>query len=424
MVYLVPKAHAFGSVTIRSMRVADLRPLRHPDTRWVIAGATAWGVLDITIGLFGALYLLRAGGGLRSAALWLLPLGTALGLVFLLGRPVFARIGTRPFRLASPLGAIGVAIAFASLGARAAEPAITILLSAIWATAQGLHWSAFNLVEFRRVPSEDRVPYFALLSRFGVIIAAAVPLAAGWFVAQFTDLTGYRALFVLVAAVGGLVFIAAWRTPTHRTPPERSRLRVALATPSGRWATAGVGFRGLWDLGGNRIMLPLLLLSLVGGESGYGLFQAANAIAIFIGYTLSTRLLVRMPIPQALRIGMLGMLLANLLFVAIPHLAVLFVFVPLSGIATAVWGNAAFVANQSLIDRTVGDDAYTFIVVRELALSVTRTLAAAIAIVATVIAGDAAARPLMAAFLLAPVAGWYCTQRALQEALPRPAATA
>lgn len=406
------------------MRVADLRPLRHPDTRWVIAGATAWGVLDITIGLFGALYLLRAGGGLRSAALWLLPLGTALGLVFLLGRPVFARIGTRPFRLASPLGAIGVAIAFASLGARAAEPAITILLSAIWATAQGLHWSAFNLVEFRRVPSEDRVPYFALLSRFGVIIAAAVPLAAGWFVAQFTDLTGYRALFVLVAAVGGLVFIAAWRTPTHRTPPERSRLRVALATPSGRWATAGVGFRGLWDLGGNRIMLPLLLLSLVGGESGYGVFQAANAIAIFIGYTLSTRLLVRMPIPQALRIGMLGMLLANLLFVAIPHLAVLFVFVPLSGIATAVWGNAAFVANQSLIDRTVGDDAYTFIVVRELALSVTRTLAAAIAIVATVIAGDAAARPLMAAFLLAPVAGWYCTQRALQEALPRPAATA
>ena len=399
------------------MRVADLRPLRHPDTRWVIAGATAWGVLDITIGLFGALYLLRAGGGLRSAALWLLPLGTALGLVFLLGRPVFSRIGTRPFRLASPLGAIGVAIAFASLGARAAEPAITILLSAIWATAQGLHWSAFNLVEFRRVPSEDRVPYFALLSRLGVIIAAAVPLAAGWFVAQFTDLTGYRALFVLVAAVGGLVFIAAWRTPTYRTPPERSRLRVALATPSGRWATAGVGFRGLWDLGGNRIVLPLLLLSLVGGESGYGVFQAANAIAIFIGYTLSTRLLVRMPIPQALRIGMLGMLLANLLFVAIPHVAVLFVFVPLSGIATAVWGNAAFVANQSLIDRTVGDDAYTFIVVRELALSVTRTLAAAIAIVATALAGDAAARPLMALFLLAPIAGWYCTHRALREAV-------
>jgi len=402
------------------MRVADLRPLRHRDTRWVIAGATAWGVLDITIGLFGALYLLRAGGGLRSAALWLLPLGAALALVFLAGRPVFARIGTRPFRLASPLGAIGVAIAFAALGARAAEPAITILLSAVWATAQGLHWSAFNLVEFRRVPAADRAPYFALLSRLGVVIAAVVPLAAGFFVSQFADLTGYRSLFALVALVGGLVFLAAWHTPTHRTAPERGRLGHALATPAGRWATLGVGFRGLWDLGGMRIMLPLLLLGLVGGESGYGVFQAANAIAIFIGYTLSTRLLARMPIPQALRFGMLGMLLANLLFVAIPHVAVLFVFVPLSGIATAIWGNASFVANQSLIDRTVGDDAYTFIVVRELALSVTRTLAAAVAIVAAVVFGDAAARPLMAAYMLAPIAGWYCTQRALREAATIP----
>ena len=167
-----------------------------------------------------------------------------------------------------------------------------------------------------------------------------------------------------------------------------------------------------------RIMLPLLLLSLVGGESGYGVYQAANAIAIFVGYTLSTRLLARMAIPQALRIGMLGMLLANLLFVAVPHVAVLFVFVPLSGIATAIWGNAAFVANQSLIDRTVGDDAYTFIVVRELALSVSRTLAAAVAIAATLVVGDAAARPLMAAYMLAPIAGWYCTQRALREASP------
>jgi len=110
--------------------------------------------------------------------------------VFLAGRPVFSRIGTRPFRLASPLGAVGVAIAFAALGARAAEPAITILLSAVWATAQGLHWSAFNLVEFRGVPVADRAPYFALLSRLGVVVAAAVPLAAGWFVAQFADLTG------------------------------------------------------------------------------------------------------------------------------------------------------------------------------------------------------------------------------------------
>ena len=81
---------------------------------------------------------------------------------------------------------------------------------------------------------------------------------------------------------------------------------------------------------------------------------------------------------------------------------------------------AAFVANQSLIDGTVADDAYTFIVVRELALSITRTLAATIAIVATVIAGDAAARPLMALFMLAPIAGWYCTQRALQEAASVP----
>lgn len=398
------------------VRVADLRPLRHRDTRWVIAGATAWGVLDITIGLFGALYLLRAGGGLRSAALWLLPLGTALGLVFLAGRPVFSRIGTRPFRLASPLGAIGVAIAFALLGARAADPVVTIVLSTVWATAQGLHWSAFNLVEFRRVPAEDRAPYFALLSRLGVVIAAVVPLVAGWFVAQFSDLTGYRSLFVLVAFVGGLVFFTAWRTPTYRTAPEPGRLWLALATPAGRWATLGVGFRGFWDLGGMRMMLPILLLALVGGESGYGVFQAANAIAIFAGYTLSTRVLVRMPIAQALRIGMLGMLLGNLLFVAIPHVAVLFVFVPLSGVAMAVWGNASFVANQSLIDRTVGDDAYTFIVVRELALSITRTLAAAVAIIATVIAGDAAARPLMAALMLAPIAGWYCTQRALREA--------
>ena len=398
------------------MRVTDLGPLRHRDTRWVIAGATAWGVLDITIGLFGALYLLRAGGGLLSAALWLLPLGTALGAVFLTGRPVFSRIGTRPFRLASPLGAVGVAIAFAALGARAAEPAITILLSAVWATAQGLHWSAFNLVEFRGVPVADRAPYFALLSRLGVVVAAAVPLAAGWFVAQFADLTGYRSLFALVAVVGVLVFVAAWHTPAHRTAPERSRLDHALATPAGRWATLGVGFRGLWDLGGMRIMLPLLLLSLVGSEQGYGVYQAASAVAIYLGYTLSARLLGRIAVPRALRIGMLGMLLANLLFVAVPNVLVLFVFVPLSGIFTAIWGNASFVANQSLIDRTVGDDAYTFIVVRELALSVTRTLAAVGAIAAALAFGDAAARPLMAAYMLAPIAGAYCTERALREA--------
>jgi hypothetical protein len=393
---------------------ADLRPLRDRDTRWVIAGAVAWSVLDICLGLFGGLFLLRAGGGLLSAALWLLPLGFALGVVFLLGRQVFARVGTRPFRLASPVGAMVVAVAFASLGARAAEPPITVLLSAIWALAQGLHWSAFNLVEFRRVPTADRAPYFALLSRLGLVVAAVVPLSVGWFLGRFTDLTGYRTLFALLAIVGLIVLYAAWRTPTHRTAAGRSRLRETLATASGRWALLAIAIRGVWDLGGMRIVLPLLLLSIIGSEEGFGVYQAANSIALFAGFTLSARSLARMGLVRSLQIGMLGMLIANVLFVATPQAWILFFVVPLSGVFVALWGNAAFVANQVLIDRTTGEDAYTFIVARELALGAGRTLAALVAVGAAIAMGDAAARPLMAAFMLAPTAAAFCLERALR----------
>ena len=412
---------ALGRVDARSVEgwqdcvvhVTDLAPLRDHDTRWVVGGAVAWSILDICLGLFGGLFLLRAGGGLLSAALWLLPLGFTLGLVFLLGRRVFARAGTRPFRLASPVGAMVVAVAFASLGARAAEPPITILLSAIWALAQGLHWSAFNLVEFRRVPTVDRAPYFALLSRLGLVVAAVVPLGVGWFVGRFTDLTGYRTLFALLAVVGAIVFFAAWHTPTHRTPVGRGRLRDTIATSAGRWALAAIAIRGLWDLGGQRIMLPLLLLSVIGSEEGFGVYQAANAVALFAGFSLSARWLARVGVVRALQLGMLGMLIANVLFVGIPQAWILFVVVPLSGVFVALWGNAAFVANQLLIDRFVGDDAYTFIVGRELALGAGRTLAAVVAVGAAVAFGDAAARPLMAVYLLSPVAAAFCLERAL-----------
>lgn len=397
---------------------ADLRPLLDRDTRWVIGGAVAWSVLDICLGLFGGLFLLRAGGGLLSAALWLLPLGSALGVVFLLGRTAFARVGTRPFRLASPLGAMVVALAFATLGARAAEPLITVSLSAVWALAQGLHWSAFNLVEFRRVPTADRAPYFALLSRLGLIVAAVVPLGVGWFLGRFTDLTGYRTLFALLAIVAAAVFVAAWRTPTHRTPTGRSRLRDTLATGSGRWALAAIGIRGIWDLGGQRIMLPLLLLSIVGSETGFGVYQAANSIALFAGFTLSARSLARAGVVRSLQIGMLGMLIANVLFVAVAQSWILFFVVPIAGVFVALWGNAAFVANQVLIDRTSGDDAYTFIVARELALGAGRTVAAAVAVLVALLAGDAAARPLMGAFMLAPTAAAFCLERALQHPSP------
>lgn len=401
------------------LALADLRPLRDRDTRWVIGGAVAWSVLDICLGLFGGLFLLRAGGGLLSAALWLLPLGFALGVVFLVGRRVFARIGTRPFRLASPAGAMVVALAFASLGARAAEPAITVLLSAVWALAQGLHWSAFNLVEFRRVPAADRAPYFALLSRLGLAVAAVVPLGVGWFLGQFSDLTGYRTLFLLLAVVGLGVFLAAWNTPTHRTATGSGTLRDSFVTPSGRWALAAIALRGVWDLGGQRIMLPLLLLTVIGSEEGFGVYQAANSIALFVGFTLSARSLARIGVVRSLQVGMLGMLIANVLFVATPQGWILLFVVPLSGVFVALWGNAAFVANQLLIDRSTADDAYTFIVARELALGVGRTVAAALAVGAAVMLGDHAARPLMAAYMLAPTAAAFCLERALRE---RPAA--
>ncbi len=407
-----------GSSVWDALRIAlaDLAPLRDRDTRWVIGGAVAWSVLDICLGLFGGLFLLRAGGGLLSAALWLLPLGFALALVFLAGRRVFARTGTRPFRLASPGGAMVVALAFALLGARAAEPLITIVLSAIWALAQGLHWSAFNLVEFRRVPAADRAPYFALLSRLGLVVAATVPLGVGWFLGQYADLTGYRTLFAMLAIVGVVVFVAAWRTPTHRTANDGGRLRDSASTPAGRWALAAIAFRGMWDLGGQRIMVPLLLLSVIGSEKGFGVYQAANSVALFIGFTVSTRSLARVGVLRALQIGMLGMLVANLLFVGTAQAWILFVVVPLGGVFVALWGNAAFVANQLLIDRLIGDDAYTFIVARELALGAGRTLAAVVAIGAALAFGDHAARPLMAAYALTPAAAAFCLGRALGPA--------
>jgi hypothetical protein len=398
------------------VHVADLAPLRDRDTRRVIAGAVAWNVLDICLGLFGGLFLLRAGGGLLSAGLWLLPLGAALGVVFMAGRRVFARSGTRPFRIASPIGAMVVAVAFASLGARAAEPPITVLLSAVWAIAQGLHWSAFNLVEFRRVPAAERAVYFALLSRLGLVVAAAVPLAVGWFVGRFSDLTGYRTLFVLLAVVGAIVLLAAWHTPTHRTAAGRGSLRDTIATPVGRWAMAAIAIRGIWDLGGQRIVLPLLLLSIVGSEEGFGLYQAASSIALFAGFTLSTPSLARLGVVRALQVGMLGMLIANVLFVGIAQAWILLFVVPLAGVFVAIWGNAAFVANQLLTERFVRDDEYTFIVGRELALGAGRTLAALVAIGAAVAFGDVAARPLMAAYMLAPVGAAFCLSRALGDA--------
>jgi hypothetical protein len=404
-----PSASGIGATVV----LADLAPLRDRDTRWVIGGAVAWSVLDICLGLFGGLFLLRAGGGLLSAALWLLPLGFALALVFLAGRRAFARVGTRPFRLASPVGAMVVAVAFASLGSRAAEPLITVSLSSIWALAQGLHWSAFNLVEFRRVPAADRAHYFALLSRLGLLVAATVPLAVGWFLGRFADLTGYRTLFATLAVVGIVVFVAAWRTPTHRTETGTGRLRDSAATPAARWALAAIAVRGLWDLGGQRIMLPLLLLSIIGSEEGFGVYQAANSIALFVGFSLSARSLARVGVVRALQIGMLGMLAANVLFVATAHAWILFVVVPLGGVFVALWGNAAFVANQLLIDRVVSDDGYTFIVARELALGAGRTVAAVVAIAAAAAFGDGAARPLMAAYALSPAAAAYCLDRAL-----------
>ena len=74
---------------------------------------------------------------------------------------------------------------------------------------------------------------------------------------------------------------------------------------------------------------------------------------------------------------------------------------------------AAFVANQLLIDRLIGDDAYTFIVARELALGAGRTLAAVVAIAAALAFGDDAARPLMAAYAVTPAAAAFCLGQAL-----------
>ena len=222
----------------------------------------------------------------------------------------------------------------------------------------------------------------------------------------------------MLALVGVVVFVAAWRTPTHRTASGGGRLRESAATPAGRWALAAIAFRGTWDLGGQRIMLPLLLLSVIGSERGFGVYQAANSVALFIGFTVSTRALARIGVLRALQIGMLGMLVANLLFVGTAQAWILFVVVPLGGLFVALWGNAAFVANQLLIDRLIGDDAYTFIVARELALGAGRTLAAVVAIGAALAFGDAAARPLMAAYALTPAAAAFCLGRALGPGLP------
>jgi hypothetical protein len=57
---------------------------------------------------------------------------------------------------------------------------------------------------------------------------------------------------------------------------------------------------------------------------------------------------------------------------------------------------------------------------RELALGAGRTLAALVAIGAAVTFGDAAARPLMAAYMLAPVGAAFCLSRALGDASPPP----
>lgn len=145
------------------------------------------------------------------------------------------------------------------------------------------------------------------------------------------------------------------------------------------------------------------------------MYQAANSVALFVGFSLSAQSLARVGVVRALQIGMLGMLIASAYSWGSGRPGSSSSWSRCRASSSRSGVTRRFVANQLLIDHFVGDDAYTFIVVRELALGAGRTLAPLVAIGATVAVGDGAARPLMAAYMLAPVGAAYCLARALGE---------
>lgn len=388
--------------------------------RLLVARHVAWVVLEAAIGLFGALFLIRSGGGLLTVGLWSLWLGPAIAVVFLLGASVFPRLGTRPFMFLAVGGMLATALTLA-FGADPTSVLSVALLGLARTAAVGAYWSAFLLAEWDEVPAAMRPRYFTSLSQFALAATTLTPLAAGLLVQLFPGgpRAGFTALFLVASLCGLAVLALSLRLPSTRTPREGAYdLRRAFTSPGFAWAATGTAFRGFADLGALAGLAALMLASILGNEALIGAQQAAQSAATVVGIGLAATLISRFGPSRGFVWGPLALVAGNLVIVLAWDPLVLWALIPFFAVAGPLWGNSVLLVNQELIDRDPEAEhhRYVYLLARELMLSAARTVSALVILGAALLWGDGALRPLFGGFLVAFLAAGYCFRQAHRPA--------
>ncbi len=266
----------------------------------VLGALTALGPFTIDLYL-PAFPQVEADLGVSTAAIQLTLTATTIG--FALGQlivgPWSDAVGRRlPLILATSvhvLASLGVALA----------PDIAWLMA--FRVLQGFGAAAGGVVAMATVRDLfGGYPLVRMLSRLALVTGVA-PIAAPVIGAQLLLVTEWRGLFVVLAAYGAIVLIAACLFIVETLPPAR-RVVTGRASMGDRYRALfadrvfiGVAIIGGMSFSGLFAYLsasPFLFQEVYGLDpQGYGLLFAANSVGVVAGVQISSRLAKRIP-PQ------------------------------------------------------------------------------------------------------------------------------
>ncbi len=223
-----------------------------------------------------------------------------------------------------PVVLVGIAVfTLASIGAAlAGHIGLLIACRALQGMAAGTGMVVSRAVIRDLFPPAEAQRVMSQVTIFFGVAPAVAPIIGGWLFVH----AGWQAVFWVLAGVGALLWLTAWRAlpetlaPAHRQSfdlPNLVRGYVLLGSDRRFWLLAlasGVPFNGLFLY---VLSTPVFLTEHLGlGPTQFGWFFVTNIAGIMAGAWASGRLAGRMPAARQVRLGFAVTTLASLANVA------------------------------------------------------------------------------------------------------------
>jgi len=260
---------------------------------------------------------------------------------------------------------------------------IEILLGIILGTSLGFYWLGFNILYFENTDPKNRDRFNGtngLLNSLAFIIA---PFLSGWFIAKFSDITGYRLIFIVSVIFFIIAVILSYWLPQKEQSNKYDIKSVfmELMKKNSAWRNIFLAMmmQGLRD-GIILFLIGLLVFIVTKNEFRLGLYTMIVYGVTFITYYITGRILPKDKRNTAMLIGSIFMAVAVLpLFFHVSYLNLL-----MYGVITSIFAPLYFIPLTSQVFDCIGRSKngvelrVEYIILREFGLGIGRIISVTI----------------------------------------------